>query len=337
MEKETREIGVLQNAIDAFYKTTGLHFMVEKTQPAALLRLVAHGMELTFVVEIKTRLTTATIWAALYHLRQYPQKGLLVANYVNPNMAERLREMKVAFIDAAGNAYINEPPLMIHIKGNRPKEEFKLPPTRRTFQPTGLKVLYALLCEPDFLNAPYRDIAKAANVGLGTVGWILTDLREFGYLLEMGKLGRRLVNKEELLERWVAAYPERLRPKLAIGRYKAPDRDWWKDAALGDYGAYWGAEVAAARMTRYLMPEFVTIYTKELPGKLQLFHKLKKDPQGDIEILKTFWTIECNRFDRDIVPPLLVYADLLATGDDRNIETARIIYERHLTRLVRQG
>ena len=33
------------------------------------------------------------------------------------------------------------------------------------------------------------------------------------------------------------------------------------------------------------------------------------------------------------VPPALVYADLLATGDSRCLETAEIIYDRYLARL----
>ncbi len=37
-----------------------------------------------------------------------------------------------------------------------------------------------------------------------------------------------------------------------------------------------------------------------------------------------------------LAPPLLIYADLLATGDTRNIETARMIYEQELTGLIRE-
>ncbi|HEV8369477.1 MAG TPA: type IV toxin-antitoxin system AbiEi family antitoxin [Pyrinomonadaceae bacterium] len=33
-------------------------------------------------------------------------------------------------------------------------------------------------------------------------------------------------------------------------------------------------------------------------------------------------------------PPLLVYADLLNTADDRNLETAEIIYEQSIARLI---
>jgi hypothetical protein len=36
----------------------------------------------------------------------------------------------------------------------------------------------------------------------------------------------------------------------------------------------------------------------------------------------------------DIVPPVLIYADLLATGDGRCLETAQMIYENQLARLL---
>ena len=37
---------------------------------------------------------------------------------------------------------------------------------------------------------------------------------------------------------------------------------------------------------------------------------------------------------RGLPPPLLVYADLMATGNDRNIETARIIHDKFIRRLI---
>jgi len=47
----------------------------------------------------------------------------------------------------------------------------------------------------------------------------MKELKEEGFLLDMGKRGNRLVRKEELLRKWVVAYPERLRPKLIVGRF----------------------------------------------------------------------------------------------------------------------
>lgn len=340
-----REVELLHNALEAFQTITGLKIAIEAEEftnnaghhADAQVRLTAPGVDQRFVVEVKARLTPTNLGMAVHQLQRFQQKGLIVADYVNPKMAERLKAMDMAFLDLAGNAYLNEPPLLIYIKGNKPVEmpHRKLP--TRAFQPTGLKVLFALLCRPDLVNAPYRDIAKAADVALGTVGWVITDLKELGFLVEMGKRGRRLANKAKLIERWVTVYPEQLRPKLVIGRYQAADHNWWKQAPLHDYPeTYWGGEVAAARLTQYLKPELVTVYTRGKPGTLLLANKLKQDPEGDVEILEAFWKIEYDWARGDLVPPLLIYADLLATGDTRNIETAKIIYERELAGLIRE-
>jgi hypothetical protein len=61
--------------------------------------------------------------------------------------------------------------------------------------------------------------------------------------------------------------------------------------------------------------------------KLIIEKKLCKATAGDIEILKPFRKIEHEFIDLGIGPPCLVYAGLIATGDDRNIETVEIIYE----------
>ncbi|MCU7859003.1 MAG: hypothetical protein KZQ86_04045 [Candidatus Thiodiazotropha sp. (ex Lucinoma kastoroae)] len=339
-----KEEGLLQKVLQLFYNTTGLRMTVETAESInnaecradALVRLVAPGANRQFAVEIKPRLTQAILGMAVHQLERFPQKGLIVTDYVNPKMAERLKAMDMPFLDVAGNAYINEPPVYVYIKGNKPLEKPHRKPTPRAFQPTGLKVLFALLCRSGLEHAPYRDIAKAADVALGTVGRVITDLRELGYLVDMGKRGRRLTNKEKLIERWVTTYPEQLRPKLLLGRYKAVDHDWWKHAPLPSTQAYWGGEVAAAKLTNYLKPEQVTLYAQRTLGEFLLTNKLKKDPNGDVEILEAFWQTEYDWQYPELTPPLLIYADLLATGDARNIETARIIYEQQLAGLIRE-
>jgi len=339
-----KEKDLLQKALEVFNNTTGFQFAVEIEEPTdnakyqtdALVRIVALGLNLQFVVEIKPRLTQAALGVAVHQLEQLPQKGLIVTDYVNPKMAERLKAMEMPFLDLAGNAYLNEPPVYIYIKGNKPVEQLHRKLATRAFQPTGLKVLFALLCHPGLENMPYRDIARIAGVALGTVGWVVTDLKALGFLVDMGKRGRRLINKEKLVERWVIAYPEQLRPKLVVGHYRAANNGWWKQARPEEFNACWGGEVAAAELTKYLKPEQVNIYVRGKPGKLLLVNRLKSDPDGNVEILEAFWHAEYDEPNPALAPPLLIYADLMATGDERNIETARMIYEQQLAGLVRE-
>jgi len=338
-----KEIELIEKAIDAFYKATGIHFTIEgrKIKYAnngvadAVVRIVKNGINRQFVVEVKRWLTPSILGMAINQLKLFQQKGLVVTEYVNPNMADRLKEADVPFIDTVGNAYLNEPPIYVFVKGNKPPTiTHARDKVTRVFQPTGLKLVFLLLCNQNLVDAPYRDIQKAANVALGTVGWVMRDFIEEGYILDMGKRGKKLINKKKLLEKWVEAYNERLKPKLFIGRYKADKYDWWKFTTIKEYGAYWGGEVAAAKLTQYLKPQIATIYTKDDPKELILKNRLFKNPEGNVEILNAFWGIEYNWNYKDLVPPLLIYADLIATGDDRNLETAKIIYEREIARFI---
>lgn len=340
MEMKDREREILQLALEGIQKTANLDIQIQYGYYDfdAKLRIRFHEMEWDFAVEIKNTIAPANLGAYVHQLRIFHQehKIILVTRYVTPQMADRMKEMGIQFIDAAGNAYINEPPLFIFIKGNRPIAELKKERPTRAFQPTGLQVVFALLCNPGLENEPFRQIAKLANAALGTVGWVATDLKKMGHLIDRGKRGRRLLRRKELLDRWVTMYPDQLRQKNLMGRYKAPDVEWWKNEDLINFPAYWGGEIAAAKLTKYLKPQTITIYVKQETGRLFLKHKILKEPNGNIETLKVFWNFEFNWKFPNLVHPILIYADLLATGDTRNIETAEIIYEQELTRLIRE-
>jgi hypothetical protein len=331
---------ILDRALDALATATNIkieieHYLHKNSEYDATGSLVIDGNKIPLAIELKVRPTPAM--AMLTKLKQIPEQKLLVADYVNPILAERLKAQDIWFLDTAGNAYIEQRPLFIYIKGNKPVEKPAIRILSRAFQPTGLRIIYAFLCNLELVNAPYREIAQTAKVALGTVGWVMTDLTQLGHIVDMGNRGRRLKGRRKLLERWITAYPEKLRPKLETGRYKAPNPDWWQTAPLHNLQAYWGGEVAADKITHYLKPEIITIYAMEKwAGKLKITNKLRKDPNGDVEILKTFWDVE-NEINRtDIVNPILIYADLMATGDPRNIETAQIIYEQELAEYFRE-
>lgn len=350
MEPQTigTEKRLLQKVIDEFAATTGVQINIIAYEHAigrgkfldALADVQTAAGTATYAIEIKPHLTIAKLGLAAEQLKTAPYKGMLVTDYVNPNMADRLKEMDLAFIDTAGNAYLNEPPVFVYIKGNRPTETKDIgrdPRPIRAFQATGLKMLFGFFLNPRLLQQTYRDIAEATDVALGTVGWVLTDLREHGYLYEGDKRGRQLVQKRKIVEQWVTTYPDKLRPRLKLGRYRAPKHRWWDDVALEQHNAQWGGEVAAEKLTNYLLPERAIIYADNVPARLIVEKGLIKDPEGDVEILRRFWkpgllkdVTPHPHIPLDVVPPLLIYADLMATADDRNIEAAKIIYEDFL-------
>jgi hypothetical protein len=179
-------------------------------------------------------------------------------------------------------------------------------------------------------------MAKAARVALGTVNFAITELKELGFLIDMGKKGRQLINTERLLRRWVEAYPENLKPKIVQERFRTDTRKWWKEIEAVNFGVLWGGEIAAAELTGSLKPGKYTIYTDQLIGKLIYRFKFQKDPNGNVEIMMPFWDFTWELAENGFVPPLLIYADLVATGDVRTIEAAKIIYDKYIARLVRK-
>jgi hypothetical protein len=336
-----RETELLDRAIEVFKKNTGLTIVIRHINAYpdidAIGELRTELASIPLFIELKANLTPAILNLLVHQLKQMPERGLLIADYVNPLMAERLKEMDVWFLDAAGNAYIKALPIVVFIKGNKAVDQQTPRPLIRAFSPAGLKVLYALLCKPELVNATYREIAHKTQVALGTVGLVMNDLIDMEYIVDMGVRGRRLKNKKKLLQRWLIAYPEQLRPKQETGRYRADDPNWWQNAELRNVKAYWGSEVAADRLTHYLKPETITVYAAEKDAvMLRINHKLRKDPSGDIEILKAFWDVENEDNQTGIVNPILIYADLMASGDPRNIETAQLIYDQKLAEHFRE-
>jgi hypothetical protein len=336
-----REKTVVEKALDVFRKKTRIDvdFLFDKTGTDlygdGIVRLAHEGKKWEFKAEVKLRVNRATI-ALLKQKMDRAGEGLLVTDYVNPELAEMMRNQGIFFIDVIGNAFIDTPPLYIFVKGEKQNKVLKTKPVKRLFKPGGLKLIFALLNNPGMEKATYRDMAKAANVALGTVDFVITELKELGFLIDMEKKGRQLLKTEQLLRRWVEAYPENLKPKLVQEKFRTNAYHWWKDIKPADFGLLWGGEIAAAKLTGHLKPEKYTIYTYQLPGKLIYKFKFQKDPNGNVEILTPFWTFGWELAENGFVPPLLIYADLMATGDARAIEAAETIYDNYLARLIRE-
>lgn len=327
---------ILVLAIAAFEQGTDLRVTTKARYEDTILRI--DGEE--YIAEIKAWAQQATQGALIETVKRHPN-GILIADYVNPKMADRLRDAEVEFIDTAGNAFIKTPFHHVQIKGNRkPEAVFAIAKPRklRAFTAAGLKVTYAFLCQPDLVTAPYRTIAEVTDVALGTVGKVVDDLQEAGNLVEQDD-ARRLVRRESILKSWVDRYPAVLRHKLHLGVFQAEAVEWWQDFNVAKFGGIWGGEIAGAHYTDYLRPAVATVY---IPNHMHLelvaaAHLRKMAiPSGDagsVELLTPFWHIEGG--DKGFVHPMLAYADLVATGDVRNLEVARKLYAERVTQHLR--
>lgn len=257
-----------------------------------------------------------------------PHPNLLVTPYLTQELATTCVALGLCFIDLAGNAFLKGNGLYVLMTGKRPEKALiRAERPMRAFDRTGLRVVFVLLVAPNLLEAPYRDIAKAAGIALGSVGRILTDLRDHGFLVEDGPGKRHWIDRPRAVQAWEANYPLRLRDRLTPRRYAARSEDWWHQADPAAFGGCWGGEVAVARMQGDLVPSTQTLY---LPGDRTPFlakHRLKADPKGPIEILERFWDLPG---EGTLAPPLLVHADLIQLGHPRALEAARRIHDHIL-------
>jgi hypothetical protein len=210
-----------------------------------------------------------------------------------------------------------------------------LAPQKAAGTVTALRINFALLCEPRLLNAPYRDIQQATGVALGAIGPVLLGLSQRGFITGNPKKGeRRILARQRMIDEWVTNYPFKLRPKLNARRFRADSPDWWKTLDVKRYEACWGGEVAADRLTSHLKPHNITLYMQPTQlrqnlTKLVMENKLKAAPDGEIEVLEAFWFFESS-IAGDTVPPLLIYADLLASLDPRNFTIGKMILEQYV-------
>jgi len=334
---------LIQTAFDALHRTAGLTGKVLKDHGRradadrdidAIVELRTQGKTHRFAVQAK-RAVRGELLTQIGVLRPQNQKPplLLIAPYLTEHLAEKCRQINLPFIDTAGNAYIKDDDLFVYITGLKKPEVLLTQDGAKLKNPTALKVVFAILCNQKLLTATYREIAKKAGVALGAVGPVLKNLEARKFITTLGTAvpKHRLTDAGRLLQEWVTFYGEALRPKLRPRRFRAVEREHLLRANLATYHAYWGGEAAADHLTQHLKPEMLTIYTRENPNRLATDFRLRKDTDGDVEILDAFWNPDlCADRKDNVVPPIIAYADLMATTDGRNLEAGKLIYEQFI-------
>ena len=323
----------IHDASVALEQLTGLNITMEsrRSEYDGIIDINGH----VFTVEAKNELRKENkgfLYARLDELKAKTKRPtLIIAKYITRDVALELRENGINYLDVAGNCFIKDEELLLHIVGQKVHKKEKTNQAK-AFQEAGIKIIFNLLSNPDNLQLSYRELAELADVSIGSVSNVMTELEEQNFILKT-KLKRVLKNKPTLLERWVVAYQDVLRPRLVKKqmRFIKPDltQNWRDLQFVNEEGIIlWGAEPAAAILTNQLVPEKFSIYTTESWQNLGQDMGLVPDQTGKVEILQIFWKQSPD--NQQTTPPLLVYADLIGSGFSRNIETAKIILENEL-------
>lgn len=323
IEQET-----IETALDNLKSQTGItgdwgeHEVLD-----AWLNLNVNNQLLRFTVEIKREIRVHQ----LEQLRRYKEQFenlILVALRIFPNVKKELRALDIPYLEANGNIYLKKDDTWLWIDKNPPVKLDK-ENGNRAFTKTGLKVIFHFLINPELVNQPQRYIANYTGVALGNIPRIIEGLKETGYLLNQMQNDYIWENRAELLDRWIADYHTTLKPTLLKGKFRVPQN--WHENNLNYDQTLWGGEPAADILTNHLRPEEFMIYTQETQQELIRNYRIRPDVNGNLLVYNWFWK---NHLTREIVHPLLIYADLILKNDKRCRETAKLIFDEHLQNIL---
>lgn len=298
----------------------------------SLCAVVRKGLRPAFLPQLVERMATRTG-------EELCERWILFTDYVTTSLANRLRERGFWFVDACGNAYLEQPGvLFIFTVGQRPMRE--QPTKGQYFSETGAKVLYFLLSNGPQIRATYRDIRQVVDVSLDKISKVLNELKDERLLIPVGRGQYEILNPSKLLDQWSDAYAAKLQPKVLLGRFlssfgsdftkifdKVENREDLKDIVVG-------GEYAGDRLTGYLRARALNLYVPvDRANATSRALRLAPSQQGNIELYEAFAQPLGEPRGRNgpaFAHPVLVYAELLAIDDPRCGETALRLKEKHL-------
>ncbi|MFO7656348.1 MAG: type IV toxin-antitoxin system AbiEi family antitoxin [Bacteroidales bacterium] len=325
----------IYDAVVRFEEITSIPVEVESRRKEydALLTI----KDIQFVAEAKAEIRASNkgiILSEVNHLKRQTHRPIIViAKYLAVDIASEFKKLGINYIDIAGNTFIKEGNLFVFTSGQKAEKISKTKQTR-AFQEAGIKLIFNLLMKPDNLQCSYRELAEITDISIGSVSNVMKELEELNYILKTNTK-RILKNIPSLLNRWIIAYNEVLHPRIYRKRMRflnIEDYRNWDTLPIQNIEDInlWGGEPAAAILTGQLQPEKLLIYTSGNWQSIASDLKLIPDEKGEVEILFMFWKEEDRYRKKSITPALLVYADLIGSGYERNTQIAKIILENEL-------
>jgi len=295
-----------------------------------ILTVIIDNKKIEFNTEIKKELRFHQLLQLEKWAKIYPP-FIVVAERIFPKIKEELRQLNIAYLEANGNLCFHQQGFHYFIEANKPLQTPK-EKQNRAFTKTGVKVLFHFLLKPELINLTHREIAEITQVAHGNIAYILSGLKENGFLARLNKNTFQLMNKKELLDKWMVAYKETYQPTIETGRFRFANEEnfiHWRNVQLQKGKTFWGGEPTGDLLTNHLRPGELTLYTTEPRNELMRNYRLIYDPKGDVVVYKKLWNAELDN-KSNAVPPLLTYVDLINTGDKRCLETAEMIYKQHI-------
>ncbi|WP_144783301.1 type IV toxin-antitoxin system AbiEi family antitoxin [Microbacterium sp. BH-3-3-3] len=247
---------------------------------------------------------------------------------ITPRNADHLRAAGINYFDEAGNGHLAFGDTLIDVRGrttSTPEELRKPTKSASLFTEKRSQVIFAIISWPDLLSARLHDLAHAAGVSVSFTQKTLVALEAANYLDGFGSRDSgSLQNIESLIDGWSAAFSSGLGSRENTQTFRGE----FDPFALPDDGPplYVSGEAVAPWIKRHLT---WTIYADGIPRDAARAGRWASDGlEPTIFVRQKFWSEPAlaptlGHARARLAPPLLVYADLLTSGDSREREAAQ--------------
>jgi len=336
LQQALKQLNVLlKEAMDLSSSESLFSVSGRRSDSDGLVKISSSNLELAYTVLLQPWAPQKDINTLISQIKSIPSPAILFADFINPVMAEKFRRRSISFVDCVGNLSIKNRQFDLYVKGKKSSRLRSKRIRGRAFNSAGLKLIFAIFNQPQFLQASYRDISNKVNIALGSVGPVIDDLYVSGYILDDGE--RRLINKKRLYERWVDGYLEKLRPKQILACYTSDDENWWKNADPVEFHGLWGGEIVVAQSTPFMLPETISLYfSSEVKQKeFADFNGLREDVDGEICVYRSFWS-PSYAGDENVegLSPMIVYADIVDAINPGSWDVAKTFYGEAIAHLL---
>lgn len=279
-------------------------------------------MELPFVVQRKIAV------AELPFLQdELTHGGILVLESASKVMREKLRELGIHYLEMSGNAFVSSANFYLFIDTNK-KVKLEETDSSSAFSSAGLKVIYQLLNSSHAIQYTYRELGEMAGVSIDTVGRVYRELVRDKYLVKIDNRSYKILDYDRLFLDWVTVFNKILRPKLKKRSFRSVGHPSVRSLFELYFDGKIGGELAAEQLSARNIAEKATIYTKGSFVELAKELGLRPDAEGPITLMEQFWNNAAESSERLVGLPL-VYADLMADPNPRNLQLAKSIYHEH--------
>ena len=272
--------------------------------------------------------TNAVIAEAQFAEHQGRPPTLILARYIPAPTGERLMGANVNFMDLVGNMH-----LVLGTHYGRTmlgRQEPQKTAEHRGVTGAQLRLLFLFATRPESAAWPVRDLAVQTGVSKSKAADERRRLVEAGVIhKENGAYRYRASPDTEVL--LVSGYAQVLRPRLLVGRFRAPERnpeDFLErlPSVLKESGCRFsltGGPAADLLHPFYRGPDIPIFLTDAGPEVCRRL-RILPDRAGPIIVLRAFVELVFwrNVSSLTVAPPWLVYAELMNASDPRAHEAA---------------